>query len=209
MSGLNGTAVGRGAGLPPPNEEPLIFAANMNAAMRSYYRRTKGQMIDPNAPMPFDRLEALEAPEDAFVRAIANKGDEPISEYEMQFMARGYRLAFDRIFEGGLNPLANMKRLFALGRQIAHPEPSSLTMTESGLMFSETKAAHSFRCKVLSGELKLAGAKGTRLPGQKSPLATPKYAAAATGNCNRKRKVRVRQGSFLAQLKTVKGRKTN
>jgi hypothetical protein len=121
-------------------------------------------------------------------------------DYEMRQRVIGVR-AFLRFLKArGLTMPQIMKQLFASGRAVQDPFFSSLTMTESGLMFSETKAAHSWRVGVLSGQIQLEGMKGYRLPGQKNPESKATYAATAKRTCNRAKKPK--QGSFLRKLKT-------
>jgi hypothetical protein len=177
-----------------------IFEANMDAAMRSHYRRTGAEAVDPGA-LPFDRLmtfeQALEGEDDGI-----EGGADGVGDYEMRQRVIGVR-AFLRFLKArGLTMPQIMKQLFASGRAVQDPFFSSLTMTESGLMFSETKAAHSWRVGVLSGQIQLEGMKGYRLPGQKNPESKATYAATAKRTCNRAKKAK--QGSFLRKLKTGK-----
>jgi hypothetical protein len=174
-----------------------IFEANMDAAQRAHYRRTGAAAIDPGL-MPFQQLKSM--PFDEALREEDDGEGGEITDYEMRQRVIGVRAMFRKLKERGVTMPQIMKQLFAVGRTIHDPFFSSLSMTESGLMFSETKSAHSWRCKVLSGEIKLAGALGYQLPGQKTPEARPKYAAAAKRTCNRAKKPK--QGSFLRKLKT-------
>jgi hypothetical protein len=163
------------------DERLLVFEANMDAALRRLFRRSSeaAAVVD----MPFDEL-------------LTNEQDgldgEP-GDYEMRQRAVGVR-SFLRYLTceigKGAALLAIMKRLFAAGRAMGVAPFNQLTMTEAGLMFGETKAAHSWRCKLLSGKLKLAGMNGVQLPGQKSPDASAVYAKVAQGNGNRKKKRR-------------------
>lgn len=179
--------------------DPVVFEANMNAAERSHFRRTGAEALDNRTP-----FHVLASFEEA-AQGMDDGTGERIGEYELRYMAAGYRLAFDRSLERGGTLLQVVRQWFALGRQIKHPFYSSLTVTEMGLLFSQTKAAFSWLLKQLSGELKLAGAKGYCMPGQKKPESSAAYAIAATGNSNRSRKAKVesrkaRQGSFLRKF---------
>lgn len=176
-------------------EDLVVFEANMDAGLRSAHRRGL-EAVDDAAPMPFDAM--LRAEEDGIEGGEAGVGD-----YEMRQRVVGVR-AFLRFVKGrGVTLPRIMKQLFAAGRAMGDPFFARLTMTESGLIFSETKAGHSFRCKLLSGEIELAGMKGIKLPGQKSPESSAVYAAVQKGNSNRAKKTgTIRQGSFLKQLHT-------
>jgi hypothetical protein len=165
-----------------------IFEANMDAGLRSHYRRAGAELADTR--MPFDALLAIESADDGI-----DGGDKGPSDYEMRQRVIGVRTVFGLIKSRGVSMGQMMRQLFAVGRSLNDPFFSSLTMAESAMMFSETKAAHSWRCKVLSGKIKLQGMKGHRLPGQKTPESRAAYAAAATGNSNR-----ARQSSFLRKL---------
>lgn len=169
----------------------------MDAAMRSHFRRTGADAVDPGL-MPFQQLKSIPFDE-ALLAEDDGEGGE-ISDYEMRQRVIGVR-AFLRFLKArGLTMPQIMKQLFASGRAVQDPFFSSLTMTESGLMFSETKAAHSWRVGVLSGQIQLEGMKGYRLPGQKNPESKGVYAATAKRTRNRAKKAK--QGSFLRKLAT-------
>lgn len=164
-----------------------IQAGNMHAALSSYYSRTHDSPVCVD--MPFD--EALKAESDGL--------DGEPGEYEMAQRRAAIRGAFRYLTAEGPNPLKIMKRLYALGRGL-HIEPfQSMTMEESGMMFSETKAAHSWRMKYLSGLIHRSGQKGVRLPGQKSPGASASYAECQKGNQNRKGTKRSRGAAESAE----------
>lgn len=173
----------------------------MDAALRSHYRRTGAEAMDPG-DMPFDRImtfeKALETEDDGI------EGGEGIGEYEMRQRIIGVRAFLRFIKRRGVTMPQIMREIFASGRAVQDSFFSSLTMTEAGLMFSETKAAHSWRVGVLSGAIQLEGMKGYRLPGQKTPEAKATYAASAKRTCNRAKKPK--QGSFLRKLKTPAAR---
>lgn len=185
----------------------LLFTANMSAAMRRHYRRTKADAIDTGA-MPFERIldKNLQTLESAMLSEDdgISGGESGPGDYEMLQRLIGVRGFLRYIKREGTTLPRVLKNLFSAGRAVQDAFFSSLTMGEAGLMFSETKAAHSFRCKLISGELKLAGAKGIRLPGQKSPETTPTYSRAQQGNHNRLGGTKAKQGSFLKKLKTDK-----
>lgn len=169
----------------------------MDAAQRAHFRRTGAEAIDPGL-MPFQQLKVM--PFDEALAAEDDGESGEITDYEMRQRVIGARAMFRLIKARGVAMTQMMKQLFAIGRAIHDPFFSSLTMTEAGLMFSETKAAHSWRVGVLSGKIQLEGMKGYRLPGQKTPESKATYAATAKRTCNRAK--RPQQGSFLRKLKT-------
>ena len=158
-------------------ETAQVFAANMASALRHYFERG-GACDAVCAEMPFDALLARED----------DGSGEAADEERMAQRRAAVRALFGYLTAEGPQPLKIMKRLFAVGRGLRLPFFSALTMGEAALMFSETKAAHSWRVKVLSGMIKLQGMKGYRLSGQKTPEAREHYAAAQAGNRNRARK---------------------
>lgn len=162
-------------------------------ALERFFDRTGWQPVVSR--MPFQEMLELEA----------DGTEEAVGEYEVHQRMVGAR-AFIRFLQStGVHPSAMLKQLVAAGRAL-HVEPfSSMTMEESGLLMGETKASHSFRCKYLSKKIKMAGMNGCKLPGQKGEAASEAYRIVRKGNTNRrKKKVRVRQRSFLRQLKVQK-----
>ena len=154
-----------------------IFAANMASALRHYFDRG-GACDAVCAEMPFDEMLARED----------DGSGEDADEERMAQRRAAVKALFGFLTAEGPQPVKIMKRLFAVGRGLRLPFFSELTMGEAGMMLGETKAAHSWRVKVLSGMIKLRGMKGYRLSGQKSPETTGHYAAAQAGNRNRARK---------------------
>lgn len=134
-------------------------------------------------------------------------GDEPPGEYELIQRRAAVRAFFRFLKLHGESPSAMLKQLAAAGRACCVEPFASMTMEESGHLFSETKAAHSWRCKVLSREIELSGALGVQLPGQKRAAASEVYSRIRKGNTNRKggkKRSRMRQGSFLKKLHVQK-----
>lgn len=164
-------------------EELLVFEANMNEAQRRFFERAPVEIIS-DGPMPFDRLLAAE---DDGIGDAAGK-EEEIGEYEIRQRAIGVRAFLRFIKSEGVDMPSIMKQLFTVGRAVHDEYFMSLTMEESAMMYGNTKACHSWRCKILSGQLELAGAKGIQLPGQKSPESSKSYSAAQQGNQNRRKK---------------------
>src|SRR4051812_7452075 len=104
-----------------------IFEANMDAALRSHYRRTGAEAIDPGA-MPFDRLmtfeDALAAEDDGI------ESEDGIGEYERRQRIIGVRAFLRFIKRRGVTMPQIMREIFACGRAVMDPFFSSLTMTE-------------------------------------------------------------------------------
>lgn len=157
-----------------PDERLSVHEADMRAAMESYYGRNHDQPA--HVEMPFD--EILESEDDGLEGAP--------SDYEMLQRQKGIEGMFRYLTVEGSHPLKIMKRLYAIGRGFRIAPFVDLTMEEAGLMFGETKAAHSWRFKFLSGKIEQCGMKGSKLAGQKSKFSRGNYSAAQQGNQNRK-----------------------
>lgn len=156
----------------------VIFDASMTAALRRHYRRSQAEMV--SMVMPFDELLAAES----------DGLDGELTEYEWRQRAVGARAVLAFIAGRGVHPVQLLKSLFVVGRGM-HVEPfASLPMEDAAILCGEKKASHSARAKLLSKLLEAAGMKGVRLPGQKSPLSSEAYAAAARRTCNRRKKVK-------------------
>lgn len=151
----------------------LIHEADMDHALRKYYRRRRDEAA--TVDMPFDDILKQE-----------DELEGEVGRYEINQRLAGIRGLLAFLTSKGLHPAAVLKQLYAAGRGFGQEPFCSLTMGEAALMFGETKAAVSWRCKVLSGKIELAGMKGSRLPGQKRPETRETYSAAQRGNCNRR-----------------------
>jgi hypothetical protein len=98
----------------------------------------------------------------------------------------GVKIFFRYLTAKGWHPAAMLRQVIAVGRAL-HVSPwSEMSMEEIGDLMSETKAAHSHRCKLLSGEIKRSGQSGARLPGQKTAAAGKTYKKIRKGNTSRK-----------------------
>ena len=172
--------------------------ANSNQSLTRFFTRTGGwEPMDVR--MPF--TEMLEKEDDG--------EDEPAGDYEIRQRMLGVKVFFDFILSRGATPMDLFRQLAAVGRGLHRPPFNKMTMHEIAMMEGQSAAAHSWRCKVLSGEIELAGMKGSRLPGQKSKAATESYKECRKGNNNRKGGKKLdaakqgpkgRQGSFLKKL---------
>lgn len=130
-----------------------------------------------------------------------------LSEHDMKQRLLGAVALFDFLQSRGSVPMDFFRQFTAVGRAL-HREPYSLmTMREIAMMEGQSPASHSWRCKLMSGEIELMGMKGSTLPGQKSKAASEAYKKCRKGNNNRlggkkaaQKAKRARQGSFLAKL---------
>jgi hypothetical protein len=131
--------------------------------MSRFFDRTGWQPVE--STMPFhDMLEAEDDGEDG----------KP-GEYELMQRMIGAKAFFRFLKARGIHPAAMLKQLVAAGRA-CHEEPfHTMTMGEAGQLLGEGKAAHSWRCKILSREIELSGQKGSKLPGQKGKEASESY----------------------------------
>jgi hypothetical protein len=165
-----------------------------NDALTRFFNRTNWEPV--YSDLPFDEIIASE-----------EDGEDGIpGEYELRQRIAGVRAFFRFMTARGVHPAAMLKQLAAAGRA-CHVAPfHQMTMGELGQLFSETKAAHSWRCKILSRTIELSGMRGGKLPGQKSKQATESYREIRKGNTNRKPKKDRRrqvQSSFLRKLKVT------
>lgn len=152
--------------------------AKANQALQRFFSRTGWEPTYTD--MPFDELLAAED----------DGTEEDIGEYELRQRMAGVKAFFGFLQAHGAHPSAMLKQLAAAGRACNVEPFASMTMGEVGLMFSETKAAHSWRCKILSKEISLKGMHGAKLPRQKSAESSASYAAVAKRTCNRRKKPR-------------------
>ena len=159
----------------------------IDKALRTFHSREAGW-----SPVQPGYEEIFAAEEDA---------DEPPGDYEMRQRALGARAILEWIVGEGIHPKKLVKRLLAVGRAAGTQPFTLLTMEEAGLLVDETKAAHSHRCKVLSGLMAKAGAYGFKIAGQKSAASTAKYAAAQKGNKNRANSVKRNSKTNQEKLK--------
>lgn len=163
---------------------------NANEAMKQFHDRTNWQPVELR--MAFD--EMIEREDDGT--------GEPVQDYEVGQRKVGARAFVRFVADAGLHPAAMLKQFLVACRAMGIAPFANMTMGEIGLLFSETKAAHSHRCKLLSGEMEHSGIKAARMAGQKTKAATDSYKQCRKGNNNRKggKKVARRQESFLRKL---------
>lgn len=158
------------------------FDAGANGALTRFYSRTGWEPVETR--MPFDDLLAAES----------DGEDGEVGEYEMRQRMAGVRAFFKFLQSRGPHPASMLKMMAAAGRACQVAPFAAMTMEELGEMFGETKAAHSWRCKLLSREIKLAGMHGAKLPGQKSEEASESYRRVRQRNRNRAGKISPRGG---------------
>lgn len=162
------------------DEQLVIFEADMDSALRRYYRRTGAELATTD--MPFDEMLNLED----------DHLDGDPGDYEWRQRAIGARSIFTYITSQGHHPMKLLKMLLAAGRGLDVAPFNEFTMEESAMLCGEVKATHSARMVLLSKLMEANGMKGVRLPGQKSPLARESYAASAKRTCNRRKKPKSR-----------------
>lgn len=164
--------------------------ASANGSLKRFFDRTGWQPVESH--MPFEDM--LEAEDDG--------EDGKPGEYELRQRMMGVKAFFRFLKARGVHPAAMLKQLVAAGRA-CHEEPfHSMTMGEAGMLMGEGKAAHSWRCKIISREIELSGQKGTKLPGQKGKDASESYREVRLrkmANGETKKPV-ARQCSFLRHL---------
>jgi len=141
------------------------------------------------------------------ITAARERGDQPARVVDIKERMIGAVALFDFLQRKGSTPMDFFRQFTACGRALFREPWSLMTMHEVAMMEGQSPAAHSWRCQLMSGQLKLNGMKGTKLPGQKSEEARDSYRKCRKGNTNRKdgaakKKAPVRQGSFLAKLNT-------
>ena len=113
-------------------------------------------------------------------REDGEAADEYLARVEAMRDLMGY------FFADGPHPAAVLKRVFAVAKAIFPELVLNMSCEEIGLLFGETKAAVSYRIKLLVNK-PIAALFGhdVQLPWQKSASACAKYRAQAMGNTNR------------------------
>jgi hypothetical protein len=178
-----------------------------------------GRYEPTSSDMPFDRMldvplvnghlaELARLDEGSFHDLIARveDGEAELGEYEIQQRIKGALLLVKFMARRSPHPWDVYRQFAAIARGMHISPWCEMTMEEVALMEGQSKAAHSFRCKVISGEIELAGMRGSRMPGQKTKSASESYKKQRKGNNNRKggkkaAKRAQRQQSFLRKLK--------
>ena len=90
-------------------------------------------------------------------------------------------------FADGPDPSSVVRRVYAWAKSVRSDLLLNMSHHEIGMLLGEGRAAGSWRVKqIINRRLTESGAKGDRLPWQKSSTACAKYAAAARGNSNRR-----------------------
>ncbi len=153
-----------------------IDAASHEAQTRHFTR--DGGWQPTEVGMPFDDL--LRAEDDG----ISGGADGP-GEYEFTQRKIGVKVFWDFLMARGSTPMDLFRQLAAIGRALHRAPFHAMTMHEISMMEGQSPAAHSYRCKLMSGEIELSGMKGSRLPGQKSKAASESYKECRKGNKNR------------------------
>lgn len=149
--------------------------AAANRGLTRFFNRTQWEPV--YLEMPFDDL----------LRQEDDGHDGQVTDYEWNQRMVGVKAFFRFLVSRGVHPAGMLKQLAAAGRAMGISPFQDMTMGEIGLMYSETKAAYSWRCKVLSREIELSGMRGSKLAGQKSAEAVQTYRKIRKGNTNRKK----------------------
>jgi hypothetical protein len=182
-----------------PFDEMLMRERERADSLLSRYASGEPLSADEMAEL----RETYENPDEFARQASQHELDGEPGEYEWRQRILGVKMLFRWILAEGFVPLKIMKRLWAVGRAMNVEPFTQLTMNEQGQMFGETKAAASWRMKVLSGLIKLCGMRGYRLAGQKTDRASEAARKVAMGNTNRANG-HARQSSFLRKLHVPK-----
>lgn len=155
-------------------------------ALSRFFDRTQWSPVDNVKPGD----AVMDKPFAEWLNAADDGTDEPCGEYELRQRKLGVMTFFGYLASKGCHPASMLRWLVCVGRALHAAPFAALTMHEAAMLMDETPAAHSYRCKVLSGEIRLHGMTGRilgdRLPGQKSAQASASYKACRKGNCNRK-----------------------
>lgn len=118
---------------------------------------------------------------------ISREDGEPLDEYLMRVEAMRDLMGY--FFADGPHPAAVLKRVFAVAKAIFPELVLNMSCEEIGLLFGETKAAVSYRIKLLVNRpIAALFGHGVQLPWQKSSIACAKYREQALGNTNRRKK---------------------
>jgi hypothetical protein len=149
----------------------------------------RGEIVNETLRVVYSR-EQLAGREPVLTRTpldevMAREEGEPIDAYAMRIEAMRDLMSY--FFAEGPHPEAVLKRVFAVAKAIFPQLVFNMSCEEIGLLFGETKAAVSYRIKLLVNRpiAALFGHK-VQLPWQKSSSACAIYAARAKGNQNRR-----------------------
>ena len=165
-----------------PSREELWETQIRKALKSSAARGVDGELcLDGDEPWE----EALALEEDDQGQTAADGAD---SEELMRQRLAAARVIFRYFLADGPHPASILKRVFAVGRGLGMEFFCQLTMTEAGMLCGETKAAHSWRMQLLSGQVRLRGQHGARFAGQNTSGSSLSYEASARGNQNRRKK---------------------
>lgn len=141
------------------------------------------QPVDFAAAQDFYEAHGVEI---VAARELEAQAGQSVSDYDIRQRMDGVRIFYHYLTAKGWHPAQMLRQIIAVGRAL-HVSPwSEMSMDEIGVLMSETKAAHSHRCKLLSGEIKRSGQAGIRMPGQKTEAAAKTYKKIRRGNTSRK-----------------------
>lgn len=149
------------------DDDPAASAARRHEARKTLVDYFSGHEHDC---ADFERLTENDAP----------------GEYEIKQRMIGVTVFWDFLLALGCTPMDTYRQLAAIGRGLHRAPFHKMTMHEIAMMEGQSPAAHSWRAGLMSGRIKLAGMKGSRLPGQKSEAARASYKVCRKGNKNRR-----------------------
>lgn len=116
---------------------------------------------------------------------ISREDGEAIDAYLMRVEAMRDLMRY--FFAEGPHPAAVLKRVFAVAKAIFPDLVLNMSCEEVGMLFGETKAAVSYRIKLLVNRpIAALFGHSVQLPWQKSSSACAKYRSQAMGNTNRR-----------------------
>ena len=154
--------------------EPVEHLARIEGTLARVFRREGFEGVVRRTPL--DELIAGEEEEQT-----VNAAEEIRLARSAAFIA-----AIRFIFADGPHPGSAMKRLYSLARAVDPDSIARMNGTDLAQIFDETRAAQSYRVKMMFGPaLKKQSTRGAKLPFQKPPSSCAKMAKAQLGNCNR------------------------
>lgn len=178
------------------------LAASMDAGVRSYLARNP----HVDGVHLFTPADAAIASEEIRARLAepAEEQEESPDEWVVKEREAGALSMLRFLFSSGAHPLRVMRRTIAAAVAMEMEPYASMTYDEVGMLTGTGKACVSYQMKILANVVKLrAGARFSKLPGQKDPRCKASYSAAQKGNENRKNGKRNGTGHNLKHQKTI------
>ena len=133
-------------------------------------------------------FESADVDTPAHVLMRAEDGEEDFDVWQVRLEA--FHTLLGMFFARGPHPADVMVEVFKAAKQYRPELILNMTCEDLAVIFGDTRAAWSERCKRFSRTVAKAGAYGTSAGFQKSPASSRAYAAAQKGNTNRRGKKR-------------------